>query len=155
MQYYNYRAIVMKHLLLVLATISLHAQTSMLLLDAKAPAAGPVVYVTHGANQSTDNNTATISGITTTGANFIFIGCSGFGVACATPTDSVTSPTCNSPCNTWQALGDYTVASFHVQGYYCVSCTVGTGHAFAESDTGAFPGLCMEAFSGVKSSSPQ
>ena len=106
----------------------------------------PFTLVTHSGALSTNNNSVTTAGVNTTGANFIFLGVSQY-VAPSAPTDSYS--------NTWIALTTYTIMLRNITGYYCIGCVVGTGHTFSVSSVGTYPGVCMIAASGVKSTSPQ
>lgn len=58
----------------------------------------------------------------------------------------------DSKGNTWTSLTDQTRNNYHNRLFYVANPTVGTAHTF--SNGGAFPGLAVASFSGVKVTTP-
>lgn len=66
--------------------------------------------------------------------------------------DQVGSPACAQPCNTWTQLTQTSSGGNTAKFFYVANPTKGTGHFF--NTDGAFPGVSIVAYSGVKLSSP-
>lgn len=91
-------------------------------------------------------NGATTGAVDTTGANFIAIGIA-YNTG-ATPTVQ------DSKLNNWNALTAQDPSStVAVRIYYCLAPTVGSGHTFTVSASGAAPAIAFDCFAGVKTSS--
>lgn len=103
-----------------------------------------IALVVHASGGSTVNG-ATTGAITTTGANLIIIAISDYtNVSASTPTDSKIG-------NTWIPLTEQTngPATNRVNLFYCIPISVGSGHTFTVSNSGAFPAFEVAAFSGA------
>jgi hypothetical protein len=106
----------------------------------------PPALVASTAVLTTNNNTATTAAITTTGATLL--------VAVIADQAGVATTLTDSKTNSWTGLTTITGGNAEVRLYYAANPTVGTGHTFTATSTGAFPALAVLAFSGVALTSP-
>lgn len=119
-----------------------------LLLAPLQNAAAAIALVASLADNSTSGNGFTTVSYNDTGANFIIV---------QVVTNFATSGTLtDSNSNSWIPLTQFSGAfsDRFAQFYYCISCTVGSGHTFSITGTSTFPSLGVLAFSGVDTSSP-
>ena len=112
---------------------------------------GLPVLVSHavGLGNPTGGGSATMTN--TTGANWLIAGPVRNNGA-LTITDAVTSPSCPSPCNTWNALSVYNSAGVATQFFYAENAHVGSTHVVTcagNSDACTIP---VAAFSGMVTS---
>lgn len=90
-------------------------------------------------------NGATTAAVDTTGANFIVLAIAYNTGATATVSDSKS--------NTWTALTARDAGTgADVRIFYCMAPTVGAGHTFTVSASGAAPAIAFDCFAGVKTS---
>lgn len=106
-----------------------------------------IALVAHTGAGSSAGSTVTTSGIDTTGANFLVM-------AVALSLNSTGGAVSDSYGNTWAKLTNQANGSTNVEIWYAKAATVGTGHTFTLTQTGALPSLCVAAFSGVNTSAP-
>lgn len=103
-------------------------------------------FVSHAAASYINASSgATTAGIDTTGADFIVIGVTGYGVSSWTVSDSQS--------NTWTAATEY-ASNPAVQLYYCTNPTTSASHTFTLSGSAVYGRINAAAFSGVAASSP-
>ncbi len=105
-----------------------------------------IALVTNTGKGSTDNYNVTTSSVDTTGANLIVLATGNYAPG-SQPTVS------DSKGNSWTVINTYTAILSRVKMWYCLNPTVGSGHTFTASTSGAAPAICVSAFSGVKASS--
>ncbi len=99
------------------------------------------------AGSSDGGNNVTTGGVDTTGATLLIVGVASYDGS-GTPVAITVS---DSKGNTWTPLTRTTFLSGAVivcQFFYCAVPTVGAGHTFSVSSTGAFPTLAAAAFTG-------
>lgn len=90
-------------------------------------------------------NGGTTDAIDTTGANLIVLAINQYSNVSVTASDS--------KGNTWTALtARKSAGGFGTTLYYCASPSVGTGHTFTVSGTGAYPNIGVIAVSGAAAS---
>jgi|HubBroStandDraft_4_1064222.scaffolds.fasta_scaffold00021_57 hypothetical protein len=112
---------------------------------------GTGAFVTH---DYTPGFGSGVVSMTTTGSTLLIAIVT--GATGVTISDAVTSPSCASPCNAWNALTP--VTTYDVQIFYAYAKTgggslvVGTGHTFTESNTNG--DLFGMTFSGTNTTSP-
>lgn len=106
-----------------------------------------VSFLANAASASGAPSTVTTSPIDTTGADFLFL-----LVAC----DAGANPTVSdNKGNTWTALTSYVNgANIRIRPYYCIPSSVGSGHTFIATGSFVYASVLVEAFSGVKQTSP-
>lgn len=116
----------------------------LFLVASRADAA--IAIVNHIIQGATATNNVTTSAVNTTGANLIVI-----SVASYKPGGTVTIS--DSKSNTYTALTQRNAPNdARVQLYYCASPTVGSGHTFTGTSTGAYPVLGVITASGAAAS---
>lgn len=104
-----------------------------------------IAFIVGAAAASTNDNSATTSGVDTTGANFLIIAHADFSTR-ATESDS--------KGNTYTDLTAQNVSgSRGTQLHYCENPTVGSAHTATASATTSYPAVAFGAFSGVATSS--
>lgn len=95
---------------------------------------------------SPDTNSVTTASINTTGASILVAGIVDYqAVSVGTMSDSKS--------NTWNRLTETYIVG-RVVIYYSINPTVGSGHTFTYTNTGAYPAIAVGAFSGAKLTSP-
>jgi len=93
-------------------------------------------------------NSATTSGVDTTGATLLVVAVSIYTGGSATTVS-------DSKSNTWTKLTSYSATTnSRITIYYSVNPTVGSAHTFTADGTSNYPGILMTAFDGVVDASP-
>lgn len=105
-----------------------------------------VIAGAHIGQGSTDTNTFTTSSIDTTGCNFLVAAVGFFSAIALT----------DSKGNTWTPLTTITntTGNNSIRIFYAFNAIVGTGHTFTLTGASSFGAICVQGFSGVKTSSP-
>ncbi|MDE2098949.1 MAG: hypothetical protein KGL39_16975 [Patescibacteria group bacterium] len=120
--------------------------SGLLLLSLPAFGGSPVL-VNQTLAQVGGSGTLTTTGISTTGANFIYV-CVGAVGAVNPPTDSLS--------NTWHQAGSSVEepgSTTTVAAYYAINPTTGASQTFTESGA-SYPTMAVSAWSGVATASP-
>lgn len=92
---------------------------------------------------STDTINVTTAGIDTTGATLIVIALAAFNMG--------TNPI-DSKGNSWTALTERGSDNPNIRCWYCVPTSVGAGHTFSYSESGQYPRIAVQAWSGAAAS---
>lgn len=94
--------------------------------------------------KSTNSNDVTTGALNTTGADFLVLVLSDYQAVSL-------SAISDSKGNTWNALTSHSVSSAdRCTIFWSVPTSVGSGHTFTATRTGAFMSICVGAFSGMK-----
>jgi len=104
-----------------------------------APPAVPALLAHTKAGSADGGNTATTTGINTTGASLIVVA-----------TRGGSSAVTDSEGNTWTALTAYTGARM----FYCVAPVTSATHTFTTTGAGQFSAICVQAWSNTDTTSP-
>ncbi len=105
----------------------------------------PIALLTHTSKCGTING-VTSNAIDTTGATLLIV-VEGFYGLGTTPTIS------DSKSNSWTGLSVGNGSNNNSEIWYSIPTSVGSGHTFTVSGTGAYPSVDAASFSGTKSSS--
>lgn len=103
------------------------------------------IAVLHHLSTAGNSSAATTSAVDTTGANLIVVAIGSYvpnGAAAIT----------DSKSNTWTALTARASTNARVRLYYTVPSSVGSGHTFTSTATGAFPFCSVVVMSGAHAS---
>jgi hypothetical protein len=104
-----------------------------------------IAFINSAVAGSSNTNSATTSGVDTTGATFIVISAASY-----IPGGAVTIS--DSKGNTYTALTARSSAALTNRLYYCAAPIVGSGHTFTVSGTSVYPTIAAAAFAGLASS---
>lgn len=105
--------------------------------------------INHTAHVAQTNSSVVTDAVNTTGATFlavvvfIYVGITS---GAATISDSYS--------NTWTPLTAYGTGDWRVRMFYVANPAVGTGHTFTCAGTNIYPAICMQAWSGIVTTTP-